>query len=418
MKYFLNKDNRKEVFLIVCWALYDLANQFFALNVISVYFPRWLTLEKNSPEILYSLSFGFSMFVVSFFAPFLGTVSDMQHKKKIYLINFTFVAVFFTILLGLFNNVVLGLICFALANVGCQVAIVFYNALIVKVARKETVGLVSGIGRMFAYCGAILALYLSKPVITRYGYQMTFIMTGSAFLLFSLPAMIFIKEDIPEGSKRLFFFFKKEQLEKIFKRIRSAFSSGAEFRDIRKFLMVFFFILCALQTMMLFMSVYIGEVFKLSESEIINLIIFSTLFAIGGSLVSGLICDRLGNKRSMIGVFCLWFVAFFAGAFLRPPFQWLLGALVGFTLSSTWVVARAWAVRLVPEENIGEIFGLFNLMGYLAGMIGPLYWGVIRLSLSSLGEWGYRLTLLSLLLFVGVAFYHLLMLPEREIGSS
>ena len=88
--------------------------------------------------------------------------------------------------------------------------------------------------------------------------------------------------------------------------------------------------------------------------------------------------------------------------------------MVGFSLSSTWVVARAWAIRLVPKENVGEIFGLFNLVGYIAGIVGPIFWGVMRLLLSDLGEWGYRLTLLSLLLFIGLAFGNLLKIPKIE----
>jgi hypothetical protein len=35
----------KKAFLILSRALYDAANQFFALNVVSLYFPRWLTVD-------------------------------------------------------------------------------------------------------------------------------------------------------------------------------------------------------------------------------------------------------------------------------------------------------------------------------------------------------------------------------------
>lgn len=407
-----NSMTRREIFLIICWALYDLANQFFALNVVTMYFPRWLTLEKNAPEIFYSLSFGISMVLVGVCAPFLGTISDMQQKRRVYLINFTVLSVVFTLWLGFLDNVFLALVCFAIANFGCQIAVVFYNALLVHVARKERLGLVSGLGRVFAYTGAILALYFSKPVIAYLGYRATFLMTGVVFLIFALPALLFIREKKNEEAERLICFFTKEKLKAIFYRNKSAFFKGTQWEDIPQFLRVFFFGLCAVQTMMLFMAVYASRVFKLSEFELINLIIFSTVFAILGSIIAGLVNDRWGSRKAMTGVFALWALGLLGGAFLNPPFHWLIGAIIGLALSSTWVVARAWVVRLVPEENIGEVFGLFNFVGYIAGVVGPLFWGMMVFSLSFLGEWGYRLSLLSLLIFVGLAVFHLFKIPN------
>jgi len=398
--------------LIVCWALYDLANQFFALNVISVYFPRWLTLEKGAPEIFYSVAFAASMIIVGICAPLAGTISDIQRRKKIYLIIFTLLSVVFTLVLGFIDNVYLALVCFVVANFGCQIAIVFYNALMVDIAPSERMGLVSGIGRMFAYAGAILALYWSKPIIIAYGYSSTFILTAAAFFLFALPAMIFLKEESSPAAKSLRSLLNRGTVIKIYVKIRQAFAGDTQFKEIRLFLLAFFFCLCALQTMTLFMSIYASEVFGLGETQVIDLIIYSTVFAVIGSVVSGALCDRFGNKNTMIGVFALWMLALLGGAFLAPPFQWVLGAMIGFALSSTWVVARAWAVHLVPKESIGEIFGLFNLVGYVAGVVGPLFWGMMTLWLASLGVWKYRLSLLSLTFFIALAFYFLLKIPR------
>ncbi len=414
-----DKKGIRESFLIVCWAFYDLANQFFALNVISVYFPRWLTSQKQAPAVLYSLAFGASMVIVAVLAPVLGTISDLQKKKKSYLTVLTLLSVVFTILLSRTEDLPVALFCFVVANIGCQLAIVFYNALLVRVAEARRLGFVSGVGRMFAYMGAILAMLLSKPLIARYGYSSTFLMTGVAFFIFALPALIFIREPRPSRAEPFISFLNAENLIPIWEKLKSVFRKSTEFAEIRRFLIAFFYGLCALQTVMLFMSVYAGEAFGLTETAIVDLVIFSTLFAVAGSILSGVISDRVGTKRAMVGVFVLWFVSFLAGAFLKAPFHWLIGALVGFALSSTWVVARAWVVRLVPEDNIGEIFGFFNLVAYVAGVVGPLYWGGMLLVLSPFGPWRYRLALLSLVVFIILAFYHLIKIPkERQKEGS
>ncbi|MFC1666305.1 MFS transporter [Candidatus Omnitrophota bacterium] len=398
----------KSNFLILSWALYDLANQFFALNVVSLYFPRWLTIKKGSPEIFYSLSFGVSMLFVAVCAPVLGTVSDMRGRRKEFLIYFTLLSIICTMALGLCRGVFSALMFFAIANFGCQGAVVFYNALMVDIAPRDRIGFVSGLGRMFGYCGALLALYLTKPVVLQFGYQSTFFLTGVLFLIFSLPCMIFIKEKPSKETPAMSTFLKRQGLREAFRRLKETIFDSYKFGKVRNFLKAAFFGLCVVNTIILFMSIYASKVFGLTEAQIIDLIAFSTLFAILGSIFSGFIGDIIGYRRSLIGIFFLWAICLLGGSLLKPPFHWLIGAVVGVSLGSTWVICRALLVKLVPRENIGEFFGLFNLAGYAAGIIGPVFWGLVLLGLSPLGAVRYRIAFLSLILFIVVGFIFLL----------
>jgi len=106
----------KNGFLILSWALYDLANQFFALNVVSLYFVRWITLERQAPEILYSIAFGISTFFVAISAPVLGAISDISSRRKPFLIYLTLLSIIFTMVLGVSQNILLGLLFFMIAN--------------------------------------------------------------------------------------------------------------------------------------------------------------------------------------------------------------------------------------------------------------------------------------------------------------
>jgi len=412
---FNKKKNIKQGFLIFCWALYDLANQFFALNVVFLYFPRWLLLEKKFPDISYSITMGFSMLLIAACAPILGVISDVKGKPKAFLVYFTLLSVVFTIAIGLCNNIFLVLTFFAIANFGCQEAIVFYNTLMVRVAPKNKIGFVSGLGRMFAYIGAILALYLSRPLVLKVGYQSVFVLSGILFLIFSLPAMIFIKDEYvpPEERVKATYFLRRKNILQIFRRLKTTLFDSYKFRELQNVLKAMFFALCAVSTVIMFMSVYISRVFGLSEVETINIIAFSTVFAVGGSIFSGFISDIMGYKWSLVGVFFLWGICILGGAFLNPPFHWLIGALMGISLGSIWVIARALVVKLAPRRKLGEVFGLFNFVGYLSGIIGPLFWGLILLYFSSLGKIGYRLAYSSLLLFIMVAAVFLLRVPRQ-----
>ena len=409
----------KSSFLVLAWGLYDLANQFFALNVVSLYFVRWITLERGASEIFYSISFGISTFLVGISAPILGAISDKLERRRPFLVSLTLLSIIFTMLLGVPKSIILGLLFFAIANFGCQLAIVFYNAQMVDIAPKDKIGLVSGFGRMLSYSGALLALYLIKPIVLKSGYQATFLPTGILFLIFSLPCMLFIRDKQTKERINLVSFLKKEKIFEIFKDIRATFSDVRKLPGLSDFLKATFFGLCAVNAVILFMSVYATKVFGFSESQIINLLAFSTVFAIAGSMFSGFLSDFLGHKRCLLATFFLWSICFLAGAFARSiPLYWLIGALVGTALGATWVVSRALVIKLAPAEKIGAVFGLFNLIGYISAITGAMFWGLALLLLSPFGEWGYRIALLSLVFFTATGFIFLLRTPPLPPKSS
>ncbi|MBL7151841.1 MAG: MFS transporter [Candidatus Omnitrophica bacterium] len=406
----------KRTVKIISWALYDLANQFFALNVVSLYFVRWLTLEKGAPEILYSVFFGISTLFVALFAPVLGAFSDAAGRRRPFLIYCTLLSILFTMLLGLADNIFLGLLFFAVANFGCQMGVVFYNAMLADIAPRRKLGLISGLGRMFGYSGAIITLFIAKPIILKSGYQAVFLPTGFFFLLFSLPCLIFVKDAHPAPAGIVLpQFFNKKSIFIFFNNIKSIIFSSGEFPLLSNFLKASFFGLCGINAALLFMSVYATRVFGLNEAQIINLVAFSAFFAVAGSFISGLVSDYLGHRRTLLAVFILWIICFSCGAFARNSTLYLvIGGLLGLTLGATWTVARALAIRIAPPERLGEVFGLFNFAGYLAAITGPLFWGLVLLIAGSFGTKGYRIALLSLNLFMFLGVWFLLRMPKID----
>lgn len=164
--------------------MYDMANQFFALNIISLYFVRWITLEKGAPEIFYSIAFGISTILIALLAPILGTIADIRRRHRHFLIFFTLLSVIFTMCLAFTEDIFMALLFFAIANVGCQTAVIFYNSLMLAISPDQRAGLVSGMGKMFGYFGAIIALVFTKPIIIKQGYQATFFSQEVCFSFF------------------------------------------------------------------------------------------------------------------------------------------------------------------------------------------------------------------------------------------
>jgi len=400
------KVNRK--LTIFSWSMYDFANTIFAMNVISLYFALWVTVDMKGEDILYSWALSGSMLLAAIFSPIMGAISDRLGRRMPFLIFFTLICCTFTAFIGLANKLVLGLLFFAIANFCYQTAAIFYNALLPEISGKGQTGRVSGYGVSLGYCGTITGLLLVRPFVLKYGRQGAFIPTAVLFLLFSLPCFLFVKDRLVERVGK----FEIRIIDN-FRKIKETLIHIREYPGLFNFLIAAFMALNAINTLMIFMSVYTKKVMGFTNSEIITFYIVSTVFAILGSFVTGFITDRFGSKRILSIILGLWCISILLAAisFNKTAF-WVVGPLVGICLGATWTSARVLVIDLSPPQMIGEVFGFYGLVGKSASIIGPLIWGLCVWGFGFLGILKYRLAILSLLLFLGMGFIILQKVPN------
>lgn len=394
---------------ILSWSLYDFANTIFSMNIISLYFPLWVTVDKGGEDILYGFALSLSMILVALSMPVIGAFSDRMGRRVPLLIGLTTLSVFFTGLIGVFDLLTLGLIFFVLANFGYHAALVPYDALLPQVSRGYSVGKVAGIGVALGYVGAIAGILMINPFVSEAGRGASFIPTAFLFLLFSLPCFFMVKEEKRKVST-VFWLNIREEVVKI----KNTLSNTKKYPGLLRFLIANFIYCDAVNTVIAFMSVYAHQVIGFNDSMIRILLIVSTSFAIAGSLIFGWITDRLGAKRTLLMVLCIWIVGLVvAMVSFSPMIFWMVGPIVGIALGGTWVSARSLVVDLSPPEKIGEIYGLYNMGGKFGFILGPLVWGAIVLAFGGLGILKYRIAIGSLLLFLVVGLYLLRKIPDK-----
>jgi UMF1 family MFS transporter len=148
---------------IASWAFYDFANTIFSMNVISLYFALWVTVDHGGQDILYSMALSSSMLAVAISAPVFGTISDQTGRRSLPLTLLTFISVLTTAVIGQTDQLWVGLLLFIVANYCYQSALVFYNGMLPDVARNSNVGVVSGYGVALGYIGSIAGLSLVAP---------------------------------------------------------------------------------------------------------------------------------------------------------------------------------------------------------------------------------------------------------------
>lgn len=386
--------------VVFSWSMYDFANTIFAMNVITLYFALWVTIDMRGEDLLYGSFLSFSMLLSAVTAPILGAVSDRVGKRMPFLIFFTVLCCIFTAVIGLVNQLFIGLVLFALANYCFQTADIFYNSLLPQVSGVDKIGRVSGYGTGLGYCGTIAGLLLVSPFTVKFGRQAAFVPTGVLFFIFALPCFLFVKDN---------FISKKSKfadgwwviIVRSFVKVKNTIVNFKSYPGLLNFLLAVFISFNAINTTFVFMSIYTKKVVGFSDVEIISFYVISSIFAIFGALVAGFIADRLGAKRTLVGVLILWCIALFVGAiaFNKIVF-WFIGPMVGINLGATWTSARALAAKLAPKEMIGEVFGFYGLMGKTASIFGPLVWGFSVYLFGFLGVIKYRIAVLILLGFL------------------
>jgi len=371
------------------------------MNIISLYFPLWVTVDKGGEDILYGFALSTSMILVALSMPLLGAFSDRMGRRIPLLIGLTILSVFFTGSIGIFDHLTLGLIFFALANLGYHAALVPYDALLPQVSKGYSVGKVAGIGVALGYVGAIAGILMVKPFVSEAGREASFIPTAILFLIFSLPCFFIVKEE-----RGKVFTISWHAIREEIVKIKNTLVSTAKYPGLLRFLIANFIYCDGVNTVIAFMAVYAHQVAGFTDSMIRILFIVSTLFAVAGSLLFGWITDRLGAKRTLMVVLCIWiFGLVVAMVSFSPWVFWMVGPIVGIALGGTWVSARSLVVDLSPPEKIGEIYGLYNMGGKFGFILGPLVWGAIVLMFSGLGIHKYRIAVCSLLFFIAGGLY-------------
>lgn len=360
---------------LMVWALYDLANTFFAVAMLSFYFPLWITEDRGAKELAFSGALSFSMLCVAAAMPLCGAISDATDSRVRYLRWTTLGCVLATLLIGFTHHLGVALGLFILANVCYQLGTIFYDAMLWRVATPDTLGQASGLGAAFGYLGSMAGLLLLSPFVARGGHHAAFVPSAVYFLVFALPLFAWLREPAsrPVTSWRALL---RDALLRVATTLRAARQQPAFFR----FLIASFFALNAINTVLVFMVVYTKTVLGFTEGDVIRFFLVGQASAVVGSLTLGKAATRFGAKRTLAWIWTGWLAALMLlGLNGRREVIWICGPIIGACLGSTWATSRVLVLELAPKDRVAEMFGLAGLLGRSASILGPLVWGLIVL---------------------------------------
>jgi MFS transporter, UMF1 family len=391
----------------LAWALYDFANTIFSFAIVSFAMSLWAIrfLGEADGTFWFTAAVSASVLLNAAVSPILGAMSDRVGRRKPFLAVFTAACVVGTAIIG-FVDIRLGLIAFAVANFAYQAALIYYDALLPDVAKPIARGRLSGIGVGLGYCGTLLVgVLLLAGVSTDADGESTaatFVLVAGLFAVFAAPLFLVVTERVRPGTR-----FSAADAARSWAQLSDTIRHARETPGLLRFIVARFFYSDPVNTAIAVMSAFAVFAVGFTEGQALQVLLILTVVAVVASFGWGFIADRWGPRRTLFAVLGTWAVGLVILTLFLSTVPFLIaGALLGAGLGGVGVVDRLMLLRLAPTERVGEMFGLYGLVGKFSAVIGPILYGaIVSTLLDSMGTGAYQVAIASLcvLLVIGVA---------------
>lgn len=366
------------------WAFYDFANSAYSLLIFTFIFPiffREVIATGAEADLWWGLAVSSSILLGGIASPVIGAIADYHARRKRKFVFFALCAMVGTALLYFTGPGLLffSFFLFVITNLCFEVAQTLYDSFLLHVSTPKTAGTISGLGWGLGYLGGIIAMLLLKPLYAGgYAegslYKLTFPLTALFFLLFALPAFIWVKEPEKVVAKEPFFHL----LKKGFSNALQTLKNVKQHKNIAWFLLGFYLFNDALVTLFAFVPIFAKVTLQMDFAEIAVLLLMVQLIGFPASVFFGWLSDRKGAKKILLTTLILWSFIIIGLALAETKFFfYLMAILAGCVIGSSQAVARSWYSKIIPWERRGEFFGFNGFASKIAATTGPLFFGII-----------------------------------------
>lgn len=399
------------------WAMYDFANSGYTLVVITAIYSQYFTdvvVGANRPwgPTAWSWALAFSYLIVMLTAPLLGQWADQHGSKRRLLMYTTFGCVISTAALAITGegSVIAALLLIVLSNTCYSWGEGFIAAFLPELAKREKMGLISGLGWGIGYLGGMLTLgicliYIQwvaqvdgateqvSTIMMWNAVPVTMWIVATTYGLCACATFVFLKERAqPSGNSN-------QKNRNWFEQLRMTLAALKSFPDLRQVLLSTVFYQGGVAVVIALAAIYAKMVIGMELQETIMMMFVLNIAAVVGAFLLGHVQDSFGHKATLIGVLCAWAVTCLGVALCTTKWQfWIAATCAGLCMGSSQSIGRAMVGLFAPQERLAEFFGLWSLATRFASIMGLVLVGALNYLLGL----SWSVAIISLFFIVGM----------------
>jgi MFS transporter, UMF1 family len=366
------------------WAMFDFANSGYTTVVITAiynaYFVAVIAGGAVWATFAWTAALSVSYALILLTAPLLGAHADL-HGKKRWLLLTTAGCVLGTAGLAIAGpgDLALALSFLVISNFCFGSGENLIAAFLPELARKESLGRVSGWGWGLGYLGGLAVLAVCLGWINWAQGQgktaadfvpVCLLITAGLFAVSSAPTFLFLNERaLPR---------QNAAAATAWQRVLATVRHAAHYRDMRRFMFCIVFYQAGIQTVITLAAIYAQQAMGFSTQQTIQLIFVVNVTAALGAFFFGHLEDHIGHVRALALTLVGWIaMTLIAWVAQTETMFWLAANIAGLCLGASQSAGRALIGLLAPEDRHGEFFGLWGLAVKLSSILGPLTYGVV-----------------------------------------
>ncbi|HIV42543.1 MAG TPA: MFS transporter [Candidatus Mediterraneibacter guildfordensis] len=392
------------------WVLYDVGNSAFTM-MVSTIFPIYFNSLAESAgisDVNYLAYWGYATsvctLIVAILGPTLGAVADTKNFKKIVFSVAMGVGVFGCILLGFLSSWLWFLGIFVLAKTGYSASLIFYDAMLTDVTEPDRMDSVSSHGYAWGYIGSCIPFVICLGIVLG-GPSLGLDMQLCMILAFIITALWWLMSSVPllKSYKQKYYSETGAHVVRdSFKRLGKTFVELAKEKHIFVFLLAFFFYIDGVYTVIDMATAY-GQALGLDSTGLLLALLVTQIVAFPSVLIFSRLVKNVRPETIITICIAAYFCIAVYAYWLDTQFDfWLLAILVGMFQGTIQALSRSYFAKIIPAEKSGEFFGIYDICGKGASVIGT---ALVSFLSQATGSINIGVSALSVMFLIGLVLF-------------
>ncbi len=397
------------------WISYDWANSVYATTMLAAIFPVYFVgVAGNSGDYWWSVGTTIATAISALISPLVGAIADYKGMKKKLFTFFLLFGLAFTGFCAFTDNWRFMLVGYVISHIGFSGSNLLYDSLLVDVTTTERMDKVSSWGFALGYIGGSTVPFIVSIALITFGegigvdatlaVKLSLVLAVVWWAVFAIPLLKNCKQkygsDIPAS----------KLISTTFKTLGHTLKSLVKNKGVLLFILAYFFYIDGVNTVITMSTAY-GATLGLDSVGMIAALLVTQFVAFPCAILFGKLADKVSSVKLLLGSVCVYIIicllGFIMGFGIEEGFLnisqaliifWILAIMVGFVQGGIQALSRSHFGKMIPKDKSGEYYGVFDIFGKFAAVMGPALYAFIR---GATGRSSFAILSLLLLFIIG-----------------